>query len=78
MAHGRSRFQSRACQSSCGRATKALADLGQPKALNPKHAYAAIWLDIVDKRSNLPRRLAGAAAGAQRMSNSTEPGKAGR
>ena len=39
----------------------ALADLNQASELNPKHPYAALWLDIVNKRSNLPSRLAEAA-----------------
>ncbi len=39
----------------------ALADLEQASALNPKQPYAALWLDIADKRSNLPSRLAQAA-----------------
>ena len=37
---------------------KALADLSQSSALNPKYAYAALWLNIVDTRSNLPSQLA--------------------
>jgi lipoprotein NlpI len=37
---------------------KALADLNQVSELNPKDAYAALWLDIANKRSNLPSRLA--------------------
>ena len=41
---------------------KALADINQASALNPKDAYAALWLDIVNKRSNLPSRLAETAA----------------
>ena len=39
----------------------ALADLSQASELNPKHPYAALWLDIVNKRSNLPSRFAEAA-----------------
>ena len=33
----------------------------QSSALNPKYAYAALWLHIVDTRNNLPSRLAEAA-----------------
>ncbi len=44
-----------------GALPKALADLNQASELNPKHADAALWLDIVNKRSNLPSRLAEAA-----------------
>jgi tetratricopeptide (TPR) repeat protein len=36
---------------------KALADINQASALNPKDPYAALWLDIVNKRSKLPSRL---------------------
>ncbi len=32
--------------------------MDQANALAPKDPYAAIWLDIVDKRSSLPSRLA--------------------
>jgi lipoprotein NlpI len=35
--------------------------LGQSRALNPKYAYAALWLHIVDTRSNRPSQLADAA-----------------
>jgi tetratricopeptide (TPR) repeat protein len=41
-----------------GALPKALADLNQANALDPKNAYSALWLDIVDKRSTLPSRLA--------------------
>ena len=44
-----------------GRLPKALADLGQSSELNPKYAYAALWLHIVDTRNNLPSQLAQAA-----------------
>jgi lipoprotein NlpI len=40
-----------------GSLPKALADLTQASALNPKDAYTALWLDIVQKRSNLPSQL---------------------
>jgi tetratricopeptide (TPR) repeat protein len=43
-----------------GSLPKARADLIQASALNPKDAYAPLWLDILDKRSNLPSRLAAA------------------
>ena len=39
----------------------ALADLNQASELNPRHADAALWLDIVNRRSHLPSRLAEAA-----------------
>ena len=42
-------------------AANAQADLTQSSALNPKYAYAALWLHIVDTRNNLPSRLAEAA-----------------
>jgi tetratricopeptide (TPR) repeat protein len=41
-----------------GALPKALADLNQASELNSKYAYAALWLDIANKRSNLPSRLA--------------------
>jgi tetratricopeptide (TPR) repeat protein len=41
---------------------KALADINQASALNPKDPYTALWLDIVNKRSRLPSRLAEATA----------------
>jgi lipoprotein NlpI len=41
-----------------GSLSKALADLERSSELNPKNLYTAIWLDIVDKRSNLTSRLA--------------------
>src|SRR5215471_15362678 len=41
---------------------KALADISQASALNPKDPYTALWLDIVNKRSKLPSRLAEATA----------------
>jgi lipoprotein NlpI len=40
-----------------GSVEKALADLNQASALAPKYAYAALWLDIVSQRNNLPSRL---------------------
>ncbi len=39
----------------------ALADLERASEVNPKHPYVALWLDIINKRSNLPSRLAEAA-----------------
>jgi len=41
-----------------GSLPQALADMDQANALAPKDPYAAIWLDIVNKRSSLPSRLA--------------------
>jgi lipoprotein NlpI len=40
-----------------GSVPSALADLEQASALDPKNAYAALWLDIAVKRSGLPSRL---------------------
>jgi lipoprotein NlpI len=44
-----------------GMLPKALADLNQARELEPKDPYVALWLDIINKRSNLPGRLAEAA-----------------
>src|SRR5262249_11484364 len=41
-----------------GALPKALADINQAASLNPKYAYTALWLDIANRRSNLPSRLA--------------------
>jgi lipoprotein NlpI len=41
-----------------GMLPKALADLKEASELDPKDPYTALWLDIVNKRSNLPSRLA--------------------
>jgi lipoprotein NlpI len=41
-----------------GAISKALADLDRASRLDSKNSYTAIWLDIVNKRSNLPSRLA--------------------
>jgi tetratricopeptide (TPR) repeat protein len=43
-----------------GALPKALADLNQASELNRKSAYTALWLDIVNKRSNVSSRLADA------------------
>jgi lipoprotein NlpI len=40
-----------------GALPKALADLSQSSELDPKNGYAALWLDIIGKRSNLPSQL---------------------
>jgi tetratricopeptide (TPR) repeat protein len=40
-----------------GSLDKSLADLNQANVLAPKHAYAALWLDIVSQRNKLPSRL---------------------
>ena len=45
-----------------GELPRALADIKQASALNPKDPYTALWLDIVNKRSKLPSRLAEATA----------------
>jgi lipoprotein NlpI len=41
-----------------GNTDKALADINQAGELDPKDAFYALWIDIVNKRSNLPSRLA--------------------
>jgi len=41
-----------------GSQSQALADLNQSSEFSPNHAYAALWRDIVARRSNLPSRLA--------------------
>jgi lipoprotein NlpI len=40
-----------------GAVPKALADFNQAAALNPKDPYAALWVEIVGQRNNLPSRL---------------------
>lgn len=40
---------------------EAVADLNQASELNPTNAYSALWLDIANRRSNLPSRLPDAA-----------------
>jgi lipoprotein NlpI len=45
-----------------GALPKPLADLNQASELDPKYPYTELWLDIVNKRSNLPSRLAQAMA----------------
>ena len=45
-----------------GELPQALADINQADTLNPKDPYTALWLDIVNKRSKLPSRLAEATA----------------
>jgi tetratricopeptide (TPR) repeat protein len=44
-----------------GMLPEALADLNRASELEPKDPYAALWLDIANKRGNLPGRLAQAA-----------------
>ena len=41
-----------------GADAKAVADLSRANELLPKSPYYAVWLEIADKRSNLPSRLA--------------------
>jgi lipoprotein NlpI len=41
-----------------GALPNAVADLNAASELSPKDPYAALWLDIVNKRSSLPSRLA--------------------
>jgi tetratricopeptide (TPR) repeat protein/membrane protease YdiL (CAAX protease family) len=45
-----------------GALPKAAADLNLSMELNPKQAYVAIWLEMVNKRSDLPSRLQQATA----------------
>ena len=45
-----------------GSLPKALADLNQASELDPENAYTALWLAIVNKRSNLSSRLPQAIA----------------
>ena len=45
-----------------GHPDKALADINQASELDPKDAHYALWVDIVNKRSNLRSRLAEATA----------------
>jgi lipoprotein NlpI len=45
-----------------GSPDKALADINQASELDPKDATYALWVDIVNKRSNLKSRLADATA----------------
>jgi lipoprotein NlpI len=40
-----------------GALPKAFADFSQSSELDPKNGYAALWLEIIGKRSNLPSRL---------------------
>jgi len=45
-----------------GSLPKARADISKASELDPKYAYYVLWLDIVDKRGNLPSRLAQSTA----------------
>jgi tetratricopeptide (TPR) repeat protein len=45
-----------------GLAANAQADLKYANELNPKYAYAALWLDIVERRNNIPSHLAQATS----------------
>jgi tetratricopeptide (TPR) repeat protein len=40
-----------------GALTKALADFDKASELNPKNPYAALWLDICNRRSDIPSVL---------------------
>jgi lipoprotein NlpI len=40
-----------------GNLVKALADESQANAVRPKDAYAALWLDIIGQRNNVPSNL---------------------
>ncbi len=44
-----------------GHIADAEADLKKAAALNPKDAYAALWLDLAERRNNVPSHLAEAA-----------------
>jgi lipoprotein NlpI len=44
-----------------GRIADAEADFRKASALNPKDAYAALWLDLTERRNSVPSRLALAA-----------------
>jgi lipoprotein NlpI len=44
-----------------GSLAKAQADFKQANELDPKHVYAALWLDLAERRNNLPSHLAQAA-----------------
>jgi lipoprotein NlpI len=44
-----------------GRVADAEADFKKAAALNPKDAYAALWLDLAERRNNVPSHLAEAA-----------------
>ncbi|MBW0002779.1 MAG: tetratricopeptide repeat protein [Hyphomicrobiales bacterium] len=46
---------------SVGALTKALADFKDASELDPENSYMALWRDILNRRSNLPSQLAGAA-----------------
>jgi lipoprotein NlpI len=41
-----------------GLLSQAAADFGRSSQLNPRNSYTAIWLDIVDARSNRPSQFA--------------------
>jgi lipoprotein NlpI len=45
-----------------GALPNAVADFNQASSLDPRNAYPALWLDIANKRSSLPSRLADAVA----------------
>jgi lipoprotein NlpI len=40
-----------------GAVPQALADLSQASKLDPQYAYYPLWIDIIDKRGNLPSNL---------------------
>jgi lipoprotein NlpI len=44
-----------------GHIADAEADFKKASALNPKDAYAALWLDLAERRNNIPSHLAEAA-----------------
>ena len=46
-----------------GSLSQALADVTRASELDPKEAYAALWVEIVGQRSKAPSRLAQASAG---------------
>jgi tetratricopeptide (TPR) repeat protein len=40
-----------------GKPAEALADINQASAIDPKHMYGALWLDIIGRRNNVASRL---------------------
>jgi lipoprotein NlpI len=40
-----------------GKLAESLADINQASAIDPKHMYGALWLDIIGRRNNVASRL---------------------
>jgi hypothetical protein len=55
--HGGNPVEQVAANFDSGNLSQALADFNQSSEINPQHAYAALWRDIVDRRGNQPCRL---------------------